>query len=682
MDEERSAPQGIHGTAGPSLRLITFGEFLLLRRIDGGWEALTRRDLSPRGPAMTFLKVLLCAGTFMDSHKRDFMLGRPAWEWHEASRDQLIDALWSEEETVPVDPDRALATAKSVLNRALREAAHGDVIVLTDGSDKLGYRLNTSLVALDADEFEHTVAKAASVEGRGDHDQALILWEMAYSLVQGEFLPHDQYNDWSAKRRERLHGKLRLCLHRLTWLYAKLGRTTEAVEKLHPYVLLHPMDVDALCVLVPLLARQNRYEEALQLCDTCIQFLQDESKLVPQALREVESNLRQAQEAALIHLSRSLFRVASKAQAKPPTSGPPPSMETARHEAAGFIGKDDMEKKRREVLHLLSIAGAQLLLPLPDLDWDRTFGSTIKPSRLDKSVLHDLEIITTHLWNLYLAAPTKALVLDEALGHLKTLILFLKAPHSVSTHHQLCALVSDASQLVGELYFDLNDHDAARACYVFAASQAQEAHVYDLWACALTRYAFLPLYRERYQEALTLLQEALKYALRGDSSLPTRYWVAALEAEAQSGLGNFSNCQEALDRAQGVQDLKGLPVPWVRFHEARLPALRGACYIRLQQPELAIAALQEALHIFVKPDRKRAMALTDLAAAEVLRSNVEQAQVYVDEVMTILAHSSSGFLREGLRTLPHRVDPSAEQASVKVLDQYIRQQLQLPDVAL
>jgi len=666
-----------HGQIPPALRIITFGGFFLLQQHNGIWKEIYDRDLSARGPSLTFLKVLVCSGPHMDSHRRPTVLVQDGWERHEVSRDIMIDALWPEEGTTPVAPDRTVAVAKSVLNRALRKGVGEDVVLLTDGSDKLGYRLNTHMVTIDADEFEMCVALASQAEGRGNREQALQQWERAYTLVQGEFLPHDQYNDWSTRRRERLSAKYRLCLYRLVRLSIESGRMTEAVEKLHPYVLVHPADLDGAFMLLPLLAQQGRYEEAMLLCDTCQQAMLDDGKHPPAAMKEMIDHLRQAQEAAVVHLSQSLFITTSKTRRASSTIQQVPESEVQAISASALTENVAMEKNRREVFHLLRSAGAALVLPFLDLDWERTLDAFIKPSQLDEVVLNNLEAIQSHLWSLYLVASVKPSVLNGALGQLKMLVQFLRDPHPASAHLKLCLLASEISQLVGELFFDMNDHDAAQSCYVFAAAAAKEAQSYDLWSCALIRHAFLPLYREHHKEALSILREANTLARRGDSSLPTRYWVAAIEAEAQSGIQDLSACQDALDRAQGVQDLKGANPLWVRFDGSRLPALRGACYVRLGQPELAVPTLQEALRHFVKPDRKRGMALTDLAAAAIQRGNVEQARDCVDKVVSILTQGPSGFLQEELRALPRRVEPMAQTRAVQAVDQYIRQQLPL-----
>jgi DNA-binding SARP family transcriptional activator len=298
------AQEGHQRQVESPLQILTLGTFLILRSSNGAWQEVTDKNLSSRDLSRTLLKVLLRSGTAMDSYQRPTPLTGQHWQRHEVSRDQVIDALWPNEHDVPSDPEGAVATAKSVLNSALQQIAGADVVLLTDGTDKIGYRLNSAAVSIDADVFETAVQQASEAEGHGEQDEALRLWEAAYAFVQGEFLPYDLYNEWSTRRRERLHSKYRLCLHCLGRLYKERGRISEAVCRLHSYMLAHPADLDALCLLVPLLGQQGRYEEAVLLCQTCTQAFQEEGKEPPTALATVEKRLCQAQEEAVTHLSR------------------------------------------------------------------------------------------------------------------------------------------------------------------------------------------------------------------------------------------------------------------------------------------------------------------------------------------------------------------------------------------
>jgi transcriptional regulator with XRE-family HTH domain len=336
--------------------------------------------------------------------------------------------------------------------------------------------------------------------------------------------------------------------------------------------------------------------------------------------------------------------------------------------------KDEMDKKRRELLKFLGIASSILLLPFPFVDWERIEDALEKPSHFDTVLIQEFEAINSQYWNLYLAAASKSLVLDGVLGQFKMLVQFLREPHTPHMHQQLCALSSNLSQLAGEIFFDRHEYESAKSCYVFAASIAKEAKAYDLWSCALVRHSFTAIYDDpvRYVDALPILQGAWHIARRGDSSLPTRYWVSAVEAEAQAGIGNLMACQDALERANGVLAIQQSSPAWTRFDSSRLPALRGTCFLRLELSNLAVPALEEGLGQFTKPGRKRGMVLTDLATAALQQRDVEKACAYLNQVLDIVALGSSGFLRGNVEHVRRELEPFAGSASVRTLDQRMR----------
>ena len=296
MQEMKEAP-------GPApLRLVTFGVMKLLWLTDGTERNITYEvynTLDRRGPALGLLKVLVCSGS-VASRKRGAASGQPAGEEvvHEASRETLIEALWPEEGT-EINAERSLRKAKSVLNQVLRPYLGRDLVLFIGSPGYAGYRLAGDLVRIDADEFELLVARACAAEGRGEREQALALWESAYDLVRGEFLPHEIYADWTSLRRERLRAKTRLCLHRLAALYREQQRESEAIEILHPWLLENPHDLDALRLLVPLLMGQQRYQEAQWLCDSLERALMEEEEDLPQETADELAELTRCLEHAM-----------------------------------------------------------------------------------------------------------------------------------------------------------------------------------------------------------------------------------------------------------------------------------------------------------------------------------------------------------------------------------------------
>jgi DNA-binding SARP family transcriptional activator len=331
----------------PALRLLTFGTFTLLSH----GAPLTDKWLASSTIPSTLLKVLLCCGPAMDSHQRLSRRGL-AWEKHETTLDALIEAIWPEDEQ-PEDAPAALAVAKSRLNQIVQHALSDpgwELILRTGRTDEASYALNLEMVSIDADEFEATIFAATQAEDRGE--DALPLWERAYGLVQGDFLPHDRYADWAQGRRERLQAKYRQCLHHLTARYAQQEHINKALSLIHPYVIAHPADKDALCLLLPLLAEQGRYDEALRYGERYEQDVREYGEEPAASVMALVEAIRQQQDAHILRIARSLFAasspsvvssqqriiVATEPVGKPPASAPDARQEQA-HPARWFDSK-------------------------------------------------------------------------------------------------------------------------------------------------------------------------------------------------------------------------------------------------------------------------------------------------------------------------------------------------------
>ncbi|MCX5402386.1 transposase [Streptomyces sp. NBC_00102] len=231
---------------------------------------------------------------------------------------------------------------------------------------------------------------------------------------------------------------------------------------------------------------------------------------------------------------------------------------------------------------------------------------------------------------------------------------------ALKTSHRpgvLCEAAVDLFQLSGELAFDSNRYTDAAAAYTLAASATSNARSYDLWACALVRHAYVGVYGRRYREAAEILEVARRVALRGDSALSTRHWVAAVQAEAYAGLGDFDACERALDEALLVVDLGdgAHNGGWLRFDGSRLAEERGARYVQLGRLDLAETALKSALESADLTQgqsfRRRGAVLVDLASIGARRHDAEQVAVYGTEALQLARQSGSGYVAHRLQAL-------------------------------
>lgn len=314
---------------------------------------------------------------------------------------------------------------------------------------------------------------------------------------------------------------------------------------------------------------------------------------------------------------------------------------------------DDMN--RRELLRLLSVAGT--LVALPRVEAAPAHGEIAET--LEASNVAQYEALNAHLWQVYALSTSKRLVYPLVRQQLGLLTESLEEAHSAATHKRLCVLAGDLFQLAGEILFDGNRYTDAAYCYTLAANACKEAGAFDLWACALTRHSFISMYERRFTNVTPLLDAASYIAERGNNQLSTRYWVAAVQAEAYAGLGNYEACNRALDLAERVRSLSGdiTLSGWLRFDGSRLAEERGTCYIALGKPELAETALREALKQGISL-RRRGSVLSDLAMLGIQRRDVEQVVHYGRQAVELAEQTGSrGYIGRKLQSLQAQLAP-------------------------
>jgi len=177
------------------LRITTLGEFALERLVrtpsrpqdePPRYSRVARSEWSNRGPAVTLLKVLLC-----QANRR-------------ASRDELIEAIWPDHETI--NAAHALDSAASVLRRhILRTGEVGSLLLtLRSGGETIFKLAGQQRIWVDADALLSLLSKAMRAECQGQNPLPLL--EEAHALAGGEFLEDDPYAEWAQGRRHTLNG--------------------------------------------------------------------------------------------------------------------------------------------------------------------------------------------------------------------------------------------------------------------------------------------------------------------------------------------------------------------------------------------------------------------------------------------------------------------------------------------
>jgi hypothetical protein len=347
-----------------------------------------------------------------------------------------------------------------------------------------------------------------------------------------------------------------------------------------------------------------------------------------------------------------------------PADDPRPDL--VREGKLGSGETDDMN--RRKLLRLVAMAGAALAGPL---DWERVEHAT-RTDRLDSETLDGYSALNGHLWHAFVLSAAKASTMPLVREQLNVLVSGMCGSRSSAQLRRLCTLAADLFQLAGEIYFDGNRYTEAAHCYALAASAAREAEAFDIWACALTRHAFIEVYEKQHAAASPMLDLAAGIARRGDGTLSTRHWVAAVQAEAFAGLGQLNECQRSLDAAERVHELtrRGHNGGWLRFDGSRLAEQRGTCYVELYRPDLAETALTSALAQHLST-RRRAAVLVDLAMVGVQRRDLNLLLTNADAALNLARQTGSGVICHRLRGLRGRLTPLLQAKEIRYLDQRI-----------
>ncbi|MFJ7212734.1 transcriptional regulator [Amycolatopsis sp. NPDC098790] len=329
---------------------------------------------------------------------------------------------------------------------------------------------------------------------------------------------------------------------------------------------------------------------------------------------------------------------------------------------------------RRELLRLISMTGALLAVPGLDeqVDLER-LEHAAAIGRTDLAAAAEHERLNTQLWQVFSRTTSKQTTLPAVRTQLGILKTALQHPQTSAVRHKLCTATADLFQLSGEIFFDGDQYTDAAQCYALAVSAAKEANAYDLLACAMTRHAFIGVYERQFEQAAPLLAGAATVALRGNSRLSTRHWVAAVQAQAHAGLGDLAACERALAKAEDVANLDG-PVHtggWLRFEGSRLAEERGACYVELGRPDLAEATLTNALYRDLSP-RRRGSVLTDLATIGAQRRDTHQLVTYGNAALDVARQTgSAGYVGRKLAALRPQLAPFRADTHVRHLEQEI-----------
>ncbi|MCL4543318.1 MAG: winged helix-turn-helix domain-containing protein [Chloroflexi bacterium] len=248
--------------AVPFLHLRCLGHFAITR--DGQSVPL---DQFARRRSVTLLKILLTR------------YGKPV------HRDELTELLWPEGN--PTTTPALLNVVVHYLRRGLEPealAGHPSAFIKATGDS---YVFDVSSPhRLDSQELLQAVQEGGRRESLGQTVAAIKSYERAIALYGGDFLADDRYSDWCALERGYLQESFLSAVRRLAALYLHRNDVTAAIECCRHALRIDSTLEDLHRLVMQLLLRDRRRDEALRQYRECRDALQRELGLVPAAETE------------------------------------------------------------------------------------------------------------------------------------------------------------------------------------------------------------------------------------------------------------------------------------------------------------------------------------------------------------------------------------------------------------
>lgn len=109
---------------------------------------------------------------------------------------------------------------------------------------------------------------------------------------------------------------------------------------------------------------------------------------------------------------------------------------------------------------------------------------------------------------------------------------------------------------------------------------------------------------------------------------------------------------------------------WLRFDGSRLADERGTCYVTLGRPDLAEAALTDALRQKLPP-RRRASVLTDLAVIGAQRRDPDEVVTRAEAVLENARQTGSWVIGRKLHGLQRHLVPLLKNDKIRDLNSQI-----------
>lgn len=203
------------------------------------------------------------------------------------TRDVLLELLWPN-----ADPDTARNRLNGVFH-GLRQALHAlplSPVLYQDNT----YCLNPALTLwVDMHDFEMHARDGQQLETRGEISAAIVEYELAAGLYQGDFMEDDLYEDWTVHARERLRAAYLDILDRLSRIHFAQAQYSVSATMCKLILTRDNCREDAHRRLMRCYVRQGQSYLALRQYQSCVQALEHELDVTPApATTELYLNIR------------------------------------------------------------------------------------------------------------------------------------------------------------------------------------------------------------------------------------------------------------------------------------------------------------------------------------------------------------------------------------------------------
>lgn len=237
---------------------------------------------------------------------------------------------------------------------------------------------------------------------------------------------------------------------------------------------------------------------------------------------------------------------------------------------------------------------------------------------------------------------------------------------------RLLNLYSSLSQLAGWMQFDLRDFTAARVSYEDAREYAHRANNTDLAVLVLCNLSYLAIWQGNPRVGIDHAVAAQNWAARS-SDHRLRAYAHDMAAVGYARDQQITACLDSLSAADAEIDsaaTQDAATSVAYFAGAGLTAsIRSECMHHLGEGARARDAAEYALTLIAKPFvRNRSLAHLDLATAFTDLGLIDQAADSISNGAQLAISCRSDRLTDQIRHTRQRLDPWADAASVRALD--------------